>query len=103
MYQTFEDTWAFLEKETTKGDSAFREFNNFRALHEAAWVDLQESIQRHTELKRKADDAHERTLSNWERFRRATKDHMTAEEALNNFLGCLWCSTHAREACAAQR
>ena len=95
VYETFEDTWAFAEKECAEGDvllaaeeegaidkmeaaqqhqvhildelegcrnsldSAFREFNNCRALHEATWADLKEVSLRHTELKRKADDAHE--------------------------------------------
>ena len=41
------------------------------------------------ELKRKADDAHDRTRSHGERCWRPTKDHMMAEEFLNNGLGCL--------------
>ena len=51
---------------------AFREFNNCRALHEATWADLVEVSLQHTELKRKADDADEKTLSHSERPRRAT-------------------------------
>ena len=70
-------------------DVAFREFCNCRALHEAACVELEGASQRTIELKRKADDAHDRTRSHLERCRRATKDHMKAEEVLNNNMGCL--------------
>ena len=110
VYATFEDTWANVETETAESDLlfqhqarfqeelkssresfniAFREFNNCRALHDAACVDLEDTRQRTIELKRKADDAHERTRSHRERCRRATKDHMRAEEVLINSLGCL--------------
>ena len=124
VYETFEDTRAFVEKESAEGglllseeedaidqleaawqhqtrildelkgrrkslDSAFREFSNCRALHEAAWADLKEVSLRHIELKRKANDAHERTQSPWGRFRRVSEDHVMAEEVLNDSLGCL--------------
>ena len=52
-------------------DIAFRELNNCRALHDAACDDL--------------EDASKRTLGCW----RATKNHMMAEEVLDNSLGCL--------------
>ena len=68
---------------------SFREFSNCRALHAAAWVDVQEASQRHSELKRKQKDAHERTFHHGESLLRTTKDHVKAEEVLNNSLGCL--------------
>ena len=40
-------------------------------------------------LKRKADDAHDRTRSHRERCRRATKQHVSAEEEMNNSSGYL--------------
>ena len=50
---------------------------------------LEDANKRTIELERKADDAHDRTRSHRERCRRATKDHVMAEEVLNNSLGCL--------------
>ena len=50
---------------------------------------LEGARRRTIELKRKADDAQERTRSHKVRCRRATEDHMRAEEVLNNSLGCL--------------
>ena len=41
------------------------------------------------ELKRKADDARDSTRSHRERCRRATCEHVWAEEELDNSLGCL--------------
>ena len=63
--------------------------NNCWALHDAACGDLEDASKRTIELKRKADDAHDRTRSHRERCQRATKDHMMAEEVLNNSLGCM--------------
>ena len=116
VYETFEDTWDIVEKETAEGDQlfateedatdkmeearqyqdrtldvlegccksmdgAFMEFSNCRALHEAAWVDVQEASRKHSEIKKKAEDAHERTILHWESLRCA--DNMKAEEVLN--------------------
>ena len=78
-----------LKNSQASVDIAFREFCNCRALHEAASVDLEVASQRTIELKRKTDDADDRTRSHRERCRRARKDHMMAEEVLNNSLGCL--------------
>ena len=50
---------------------------------------LEDAIERNIELKLKADDAHAKTGSYRERWRRATSDHMMAEEVPNNSLGCL--------------
>ena len=85
VYETFEDTWDTVVKESAEGDmlfaseedavekleaawqhqdrtlevpedcrksmgSAFREFSNCRALHEAAWFDVKEAGRRHSEL-----------------------------------------------------
>ena len=47
---------------------------------------LEDVCERTIELRRKADDAHDRTRFHRERCRRATKDH---EEVLNNSVGCL--------------
>ena len=70
-------------------DGVLGEFSNCRALHEAAWIDVQEASRRHSELKRKAAEAHERTILQRECLRRATRDHVKAEEVLNNSVGCL--------------
>ena len=50
---------------------------------------MQDASRRHSELKRKAVDAHEKTLFHWESLRRATREHVKAEEVLNDSLGCL--------------
>ena len=68
-------------------DIVYREFNDCGALHDAACVDLKDASLRTIELKRKADDVQERSRSHRECCRRATKDHMIAEEVLNNSLG----------------
>ena len=70
-------------------DSAFREFRNCRALLEAAWFDVKEADRRHSELKRKAEEAQTRTFLRRECIRRATSDHAKAEEVLNNSVACL--------------
>ena len=70
-------------------DSASREFSNCRALLEAAWFDVKEAGRRHSELKRKAEEGHTRTFLKRESIRRATSDHVKAEEGLNNGVGCL--------------
>ena len=64
----FTNCWAHL-------NTGFREVSNCRALHDVMCVDLKNACQRTAELKRKADDAHERTRSHRERCRRATKEH----------------------------
>ena len=84
-------------------DGAFREFSNCRALPEATWADLKEVSLRHTELKRKADDDHERTLFHGERFRRAIEDNVMAEEELNDSLKTLLAPlTRFRVACQVE-
>ena len=69
-------------------DGVFREFSNCRALHEA-WFDAKEAGRRHSEPKRKAEEAHTRTCLQRECIRRATRDHVKTEEVLNNSVGCL--------------
>ena len=86
------------------------ELKSSRESHDMALVDLEESMskvddtrevldtpcrgledmsKKTIELKRKADDAHDRTRSHRERCRRATKYCVMAEEVLNDSLGCL--------------
>ena len=123
VYETFEDTWDFVVKESAAGDmllaseedvadkldaaqqqddalealeecrknmdSASREFSNYGALHEAAWVDVKETGRGHSELKRKAEEAHTRTFLQRESIRRPTSNHVKAEEALNNGVGSM--------------
>ena len=110
VYETFEDTWAFVEKETAEGDLLLAEadeavdqlaaaqqhqarfldeLESSRECLDAACVDLKDASLRTTELKRKADDVQERSRSHRERCRRAAKDYVIAEEVLNNSLGCL--------------
>ena len=68
-------------------DSAFREFSNCRALHEA--VVRCEGIGTETlRTKRKAEEAHTRTFLQRESFRRETSDCVKAEEVLTNGVGC---------------
>ena len=78
-----------LDSSLQSMDAAIRELNNCRALHDVACDELKEASQRTIELKRKADDAHDRTRSHRDRCRRATKEHVRAEEALNDDLGYL--------------
>ena len=47
------------------------------------------TYQRAAELKRKADDVHERTRSHRERCRRGTKEHTKSEAAVYHKMGCL--------------
>ena len=75
--------------------SACREFSNCRPLHEAACFDVKETGRRHSEMKRKAEEAHTKTCLHRDYIRRATSDHVKAEEVLNNSVGCL--RTHVRE------
>ena len=82
VFRAFRNCWASV-------DGAFRELSFCRALRGAVCVDLDGANQRTDELKRKADDAHDRTRSHRERCRRAMKEHMKSEEALNYKLGCL--------------
>ena len=55
----------------------------------ATCADLKMACQRTAELKRKANDAHERTRTHRERCRRATKEQTKSEAAVNHSLGCL--------------
>ena len=55
-------------------DIALREINNCWAFHDAACDDLAGAGTKTIDLKRKAHDAHDRTRSHRERFRRATKE-----------------------------
>ena len=124
VYETFEDTWDIVAKESAEGDllfaaeedavdkleearkhqdhalevledcrkstdGAIREFSNCRPPHEAAWFDVKEAGRRHSELKRKAEEAHTRTYLQRETIRRATSGHVKAEEVLNNGVGCV--------------
>ena len=70
-------------------DPIVRDLTNFRALLEVACDDLADAGMKTIDLKRKVDDAHDRTRSHRDRCRRATKELQTAEEDLNNSLGCL--------------
>ena len=70
-------------------DSALREVSNYHALYEAAWFDVKETGRKHSELKRKVEEAHTRTFLQRGSNRRATSDHVKAEEVLNNGVGCL--------------
>ena len=81
-FREFTSCWAHL-------NTAFGEVSNCGALHDASCVDLKNACQRTGELKRKADDAHERTRSHRERCRRGTKEHTKSEVAINYSLGCL--------------
>ena len=50
-----DDALEALEECRMNMDSAYREFSNCQALHEAAWFDVKEAGRRHSELKRKVD------------------------------------------------
>ena len=78
----FTNCWATL-------NGALREVDNCRALHEETCVDLKKACQSTAEIKRKANDAHERTRSHRERCRRVTKEHTKSEAAINHSLVCL--------------
>ena len=111
-YTTFEEAWANLEnaaqgvmdelaraqqhqarcQDEVKGcrdglDDIVKDLANFRAFLEAACDDLADACMKTTDLKRKADDAHDRTRSHRDWCRRA-KELTKAEEAINNTLGC---------------
>ena len=58
------------------------------SLHDVTCTDLKRAYQRTAEFQRKARDAHERTQSHRERCRRATKEHVKSEAAINHHLGC---------------
>ena len=79
-------TLQVLEECHKSTDGAFKEFSNCRALHEAAWFDVKEVGRRHSELKRKAEEAHTRTFLQRESIRRATSDHVKPEEVLIGIL-----------------
>ena len=69
-------------------DAFVGDLTNFRALLEETCDDLADAGMKTIDLKRKADDAHGRTCSHRDRCRRATEELETAEEVLNNNLGC---------------
>ena len=115
VYGTFEDTWArvdFLLKHTRPFARAqqhqARLHDELKSSRESRDMALMKQTMSKVDgtrevldiacrsledvrrpLKRKADDAHDRTGSHRKRYRRATEDHMKAEEVLNNSLGCL--------------
>ena len=60
-----------------------------REEHDIACRGLEEGVRKTIELKRKADDAHDRTRSHKDRCWRATTDLVSAEEELNNSFGRL--------------
>ena len=70
-------------------DAIVTDLTHFRALLEVACGDLADAGMKTIDLKRKADDADDRTCSHGYRRRRATEELETAEEVLNNSLGCL--------------
>ena len=70
-------------------DTAFIELNNYLDLHDAVCHGLEDVGKKTIDLKRAADDAHDRSRSHRDCCRRATKDHVSAEEELNDSLGRL--------------
>ena len=78
-----------LEECRKNMDSAYIEFSNYQALHEAAWFDVKETGRTHSELKRKAEEAHTKPSVQRDRTRCATSDHVKSEEVLNNNVRCL--------------
>ena len=70
-------------------EEAASKLKDFRDLLETVCRALEDVSKRTIVLKRRADDAHDRTRSHSERCRRATKDHLMAEEVLIHSLGCL--------------
>ena len=62
-------------------DAIVRDLTNFGALLEVACDDLADAGTKTIDLKRKGGDAHDRTRSH--------RDRCSAEEELNNSLGCL--------------
>ena len=69
-------TCCSLQRKTWRHGSACTEFSDYRALRGAAWFDVKEAGRRHSELKRKAEEAHTRTFLQRESIRRATSDHV---------------------------
>ena len=65
-----------------------------RALREAAWFNVKEADRRHSERKRKVDEAHKKTFLQKDCIRRATSDHVKVEGELNNSVGV---SGHSRQ------
>ena len=63
-----DDALEALEECRKNMDSAYREFSNYRALHEAACFDVKETGRRHSELERKAEETHTRTFLQREEF-----------------------------------
>ena len=78
-----------LEKCRKNMGCAYKEFSNYRALHESAWVDVKETGST-SELKRKAEKAHTRTYREREIIRRAASVHVKDEEVHKNrvWVGC---------------
>ena len=66
-----------------------RKLKNCQVLLGAACDDLADAGTKSVDLRRKADDAHDRIRSHRHRCRRATKDLVSAEEELNDSLGLL--------------
>ena len=83
-----DDALGALEECRKNTDSAYKEFSNCRALLAAAWFDAKEAGRRHSELKRQVEEAHTRTFLQRDCIRRATSDHVKAEEVLNNSVEC---------------
>ena len=70
-------------------DVIVRDLTNFWALLEVACDDLADARMKTIGLKRKADDADDRTCSHRDRCRQATKELVSAEEELNTSFGWL--------------
>ena len=104
VYATFEEAWANLENEKSEGDipattqqhqarcqdevkgcrdsldEIVKDLTNFRAFLKVACDDLADAGMKTIDLKRKADDAYDKTCSRRDRCRRATKELTKAEE-----------------------
>ena len=78
---------------SAKLSGAFREISNRRADHEATCAEVKKVSQRTAELKRKATEAHEKTISHREGSRRITNEHTRSEAAVVNhsFETLVWC------------
>ena len=78
-----------LDIEALDVEEAASKLKDCRDLHDTVCRGVEDVSKRTIELKRKADHGHDKTRSHRERCRRATEDHMMAEEVHNNSLGCL--------------
>ena len=74
---------AFMDME-----DSMSKFKDCRDLHDLACCDLQFAGARVTEAKRKEDDAQDQVRAHRERCRRVSAEYKTAEEDLNECLGC---------------